>query len=251
MGVEKTEWWKNFFTGVALDLWRAAVTDEQTRVEADFIQKALQLSAGVRILDVPCGNGRLSIELASRGYQVSGIDIAPDFITEARNEAAERQLTVQFEQADMRDLPWSEAFDGAFCFGNSFGYLDDEGNAAFLEAIASALKPGAKFIVDATIAESFLPKFHVYERFWVQAGNILLLIRNSYDHVQGRINTEYTFVREGHVEKRPGSQRIYTYHELCRLLEGAGFSSCQGYGSLDQEPFKLGSEKLFIVATKK
>ena len=60
----------------------------------------------------------------------------------------------------MRDLPWTAEFDGAFCFGNSFGYLDDEANADFLKAVSQTLKPGCRFIVDApAVAECILPNF--------------------------------------------------------------------------------------------
>ncbi len=245
----QTEWWKDFFSGLALDLWRKAVSEEQTRFEADFIEKMLQLSPQAKVLDVPCGNGRHSLKLASRGYRLTGVDIALEFLNEARAKAAERQLKILWEHREMRELPWQEEFDGAFCFGNSFGYLDDDGNAKFLEAVARALKPGARFVLDAnSVAEIILPKFQ--ERSRTQVRDILLLEGNRYDHVQGRYDTEYTFVREDKVEKKFGSHRIYTYREVLCLLKEAGFTDCEEYGSLHQEPFKLGSEQLFFVAKK-
>ena len=244
------EWWKTFFSGVALDLWRGVVNEEQTHAEADFIEKALQLSPKAKVLDVPCGNGRHSLELAVRGYQATGVDIALGFIDEARVKAAQRQLKILLEHREMRDLPWQDEFDGAICFGNSFGYLDDDGNANFLKSVARALKPGARFIIDTgAIAETFFPTLQ--ERRWYPVGDILFLVENRYDHVQGRVETQYTFVQNGKVEKKSGSQRIYTFSELCRLLEEAGFVSCEGYGSLSQEPFKLGSQRLLMRATKK
>ena len=48
----------------------------------------------------------------------------------------------------MRDLPWRSTFDGAFCVGNSFGYLDDPGNAAFLRAVRETLRPGARLVLE-------------------------------------------------------------------------------------------------------
>jgi cyclopropane fatty-acyl-phospholipid synthase-like methyltransferase len=244
------EWWENFFEGVALDLWRNAMTEEHTRVEADFIQAMLRVSPGGDILDVPCGNGRLSLELAARGLSLTGVDFAADFIMEARAAADERGLKVAFEKSDMRVLHWAERFDGAFCFGNSFGYLTDEGNADFINAVARALKPGARFIIDThNITETTIPKFKVRE--WFQIGDITLLIANRYDHVESRLHTDYTFMRDGQTEKRPSSQRLYTYQELCRLLEAAGFTEFEGYGLLDQEPFKLDSDRLLMVTTKK
>lgn len=150
----------------------------------------------------------------------------------------------------MRDLPWRNEFDGAFCFGNSFGYLDDDGNADFLKAVYTILKPGSGLVLDAaSVAEAILPKFQ--ERSEVQVGDILFKEENRYDHLGGRLNTDYTFVRDGRVEKRFGSHRIYTYRELCQLLETAGFVILEAYGSLGQEPFKLGSAGLFFVAAKK
>ena len=88
------------------------------------------------------------------------------------------------------------------------------------------------------------------QREWVQVGGILFLEENKYDPRQGRTETDYTFVRDGKIEKKSSSDRIYTYRELCRLIEGAGFSNCTGYGSFSLDAFKLGSPALFLVATK-
>ncbi|MBI1940859.1 MAG: class I SAM-dependent methyltransferase [Acidobacteria bacterium] len=245
----QTEWWEEFFSGLALELWRAAVTEDQTRAEVDFVEQLLRLPVKGKVLDVPCGNGRHSLELASRHYDVTGVDLAPDFVAEARSMAAQRKLQGRWERRDMRDLPWAGEFDGAFCFGNSFGYLDDEGNAAFLKAVHRALKPGARFIVDAsTCAEIILPIYE--ERSWQQVGDILFLEQNHYDHLLSRYETEYTFVRDGKVERRHGSHRVYTFRELIGLLAATGFVNWEAYGSLRQAPFRLGSQCLFMVTAK-
>ncbi len=243
------DWWKTFFSGVALDVWRQTTTAEQTRAECDFIEGTLQVAPPARVLDVPCGNGRHSLELASRGWQVTGVDMALPFLEEARSKSAERQLKIAWERRDMRDLPWPKEFDAAFCFGNSFGYMTDNGNAEFLQAVARVLKPGARFILDTQVAETILPTFQ--ERRWYQFGEILFLIENRYDHVHGRLDTEYTFVQEGKVDRRASSHRIYAYRELCEMLEEAGFENCEGYGSLGREPFKLGAERLLLATTRK
>jgi len=242
------EWWRDFFSGVVLDVWRAVTNEEQTRVEADFIEKVLQLPRGAKILDVPCGGGRLALELAARGYEPAGVDIASDFIREAQSKAAERKLAINLEQRDMRELPWQNVFDGAFCLGNSFGYMDDEGNEAFLNAISRALKPGARFILETAVAESMLPDFR--ERCWHDLGGILFLEHQRYDHVRGGVETEYTFVAEGKVEKRIGWQRTYSYSELCGWLARLGLVKPEGYGSFRREAFRIGSERLFLVTTK-
>jgi SAM-dependent methyltransferase len=244
-----TNWWENFFHGIALDFWRAVVSPQQTSAEADFIQKQLQLEAGAKILDVPCGNGRLAIELTARGFNLTGVDLAAEFIAEAMSASVERKLEIEWHNREMRDLPWTAEFDGAFCFGNSFGYLDDEANVAFLQTLTGTLKPGARFVLDApAIAECLLPAFQ--ERKWIEVAGITFLSSARYDYEQGRLFTEYSFIRDGKTEKRPASQRIYTYHELSGLLTNAGFEIVASFSSLNDEPFRLGARRLLLVVSK-
>ncbi|HEV7683759.1 MAG TPA: class I SAM-dependent methyltransferase [Pyrinomonadaceae bacterium] len=242
-------WWENFFHGVALDFWRAAVTAEHTRAEADFIAKQLQLSNAAKVLDIPCGNGRLAIELAKRGLVLTGVDIATEFMDEARNSSTAAEVKVDWQTRDMRDLPWSGKFDGAFCFGNSFGYLDDEANADFLKSVAQTLKPGSRFILDApAAAECVLPNFQASRS--IEIAGIKVVIQHRYDHEQGRMFNDFTFTRDGVVDQRPSSQRTYTYRELTELLRAAGLETIAAYASLTEEPFQLGAQKLLLVAAK-
>jgi len=245
----KTNWWENFFHGVALDFWRAAISVEQTRAEADFINNQLQLPVGAKVLDVPCGNGRLAIELGAFGFELTGVDLAVEFIEEAKRKSDARGVRIDWRNTDMRALPWTHEFDGAFCFGNSFGYLADNENADFLQAISRALKPGARFILDApAIAECLLP--HFLERRTIELGDVTATIDTRYDHEQGRMFPRFTFVQDGVEDKRSSSQRIYTYKELSELLNAAGLKTIGAYGSLDEQPFKLGAHRLLLVTMK-
>ena len=244
-----TNWWDNFFHGVALDFWRAAISEEQTHAEADFINSQLHLPVGAKVLDVPCGNGRLSIELGAFGFALTGVDIASEFLEEAKRNSLERGVTIDWRHSEMRALPWTNEFDGAFCFGNSFGYLDDAGNAEFLHAISRSLKPGARFVIDApAIAECLLS--HLLEQQTIQLGNITATIDTRYDHKQSRMFNDFTFTRDGIDDKRPSSQRIYTYRELAELLRAAGLEPLAAYGSLAGEEFKLGAQRLLLVSEK-
>jgi SAM-dependent methyltransferase len=243
------EWWENFFQGMVADLWRVAVPAEHTRVEVDFLEKVFQLPPRSRILDVPCGQRRHTLELASRGYQMTGVDFSPAFLDEARSKAHERQLEIAWERRDMRALPWQDEFDAAFCIGGSFAYFIDEGNAAFLNSVARALKPGGRFALDATrVAEFILPRHR--DREWCQVGDFLFLEENHYDPAQGRMQTEYTLVRDGKTEKKSDSVRIYTFREIDCLLESAGFGKREAFGSFERETYQFGSPMLYILASK-
>src|SRR5262249_2666731 len=189
-------WWRTFFLGLSVEMWLQATPEEQTRQEADFIQKMLQVRTPARLLDVPCGGGRHALALAGRGYSLTGVDISSDFLNAARAAATERSLKVAWEQRDMCELPWTAEFEGAYCFGNSFGYQDEAGNADFLKAVGHALKPGARFVLDASyIVEVVLPTLQ--DRAWYQAGHIVTLADRRYDHVSGRLEVEYTWIGDG------------------------------------------------------
>ena len=243
------QWWENFFHGVALDFWRAAIPAELTRAEADFLTKQLQLSNSAKVIDVPCGNGRISIELAQRGFALTGVDIAKEFIDEAKSSSLQAGVNIDWRNQDMRDLPWAGEFDGAFCFGNSFGYLDDDANADFLKAVSVTLKPGARFILDApAIAECILPTFQPSRS--MEIAGIKVDIEHRYDHEQGRMFNDFTFTRDGVVDRRPSSQRTYTYRELIELLRAASLEPVAAYGSLTEEPFKLGAYRVLLVSQK-
>ena len=225
------------------------MTNEHTNAEVAFIQSRLRLAPGAKILDIPCGLGRLSLEVAALGFQVTGVDYSSACLDEARTAAASRKLNIIWEQRDMRDLPWHENFDGAFCFGNSFGYLDDEGNAEFLKSVYAVLKRGSRFVLDApSVAENVLPQ--IQDRTETQIGDVLFIEENRYDHVLGRLDTEYTFKRGEQVERKFGSHRLYTYRQIHEMLQRAGFEKLEAFGSPAGEPFRLGRPGLLFVAAK-
>jgi SAM-dependent methyltransferase len=237
----QSNWWEHFFEGAPVDLWLQAMSPEHTAREADALVRALDVSPRAELLDVPCGSGRLSLELASRGHHMTGVDWSHEFLAYARSADAARDVT--WERRDMRDLPWPARFDGAFCLGNSFGYLDDDGNEAFLSAVAAALKPGARFVLETPmVLENMLGT--IQERPWWRVGDMRLLVVNRYDPVRGRLDIEYTHISNGQVDTRYGSHRAYTYRQLVELLEGAGFTVQTA------EPWTTQAHNVSFIATR-
>lgn len=254
-----SNWFETFFHGVTLDLWRKAIPPKQTTAEAEFLIDHLNCDAGARVLDVPCGNGRLSFELAKRGLRVTGVDISEEFIAEARANQAKQpgspataggsdlSTRVEFILSDMRNIDSTKIYDGAYCFGNSFAFLEHAEMNRFLRAIARALKPGARFVIETGMAaESVLPDFE--EQSSHELDGLALTIKERYLAEESCIDSEYIFERDGQTESRLAREWIYTVAEIRRMLEAAGFSILDLYGSLKCEPYKLGSQELFIVS---
>jgi SAM-dependent methyltransferase len=247
----REDWWKDFFSGSIVDFWRRVMPRETTRAEAEFLMRALQAEPRARLLDVPCGDGRLSLELARRGYRMTGVDISPDFLAAGREDSRREGLEVEWRLSEMRELPWESWFDGAFCAGSSFGFLGDEGDAAFLSSVARTLKPSARYVIDAVkAAEVVLAQFRPSHE--MEVGDIHFAAENSYDPASGWMDSRYTITRRGlESETRQAAHRIYTYREVVRMLEAAGLDDIRGLGSLEGEPFRLGSARLILIATKK
>ncbi len=225
--------------------------EEATAEDAAFLWKHLGLAAGSRVLDVPCGAGRLTRPLARRGCSMSGVDISSDFLDAAREDGATERGPIDFRQADMRDLPRDGAFDAAFCFGNSFGYLDDAGNEAFLHAVSRALRPGGRFALDyGQTAESILPR-GIEARQETDLAGFHFVEDTRYDLLTGRIENRFVISRGGRSETKLASQRVYTLSQLGGLLGAAGFDVRDRFGSPREEPFALGSQRLLLVAQKR
>jgi SAM-dependent methyltransferase len=242
----QSNWQVPFFRGVALDAWRYVTTTEMTRGEVDFLERALNIQAEAELLDIPCGNGRHAIELAARGYKLTGLDLSEEFIAEARQASTH---PVRWVQDDMRSLSVVSEFDGAYCFGNSFGYLAWDEACQFLAAVARALKPGARFVVDTgMVAESLLPS--MVRTRWFRLGDILMLSENRYHPEESRLDIDYTFVRNGHVETRPTVSYLFTAGELCRIHRGAGLRPTELLGSFSREAYQIGSPRLILISTK-
>jgi SAM-dependent methyltransferase len=244
-----TSWWSNFFTGMGAEVVSRLNHPNQTRQEADFIQKVLQLTPGATIGDVPCGDGRLLVEFAKRGFRARGIDISSDLIASAKRSASSQETSILADSGDMKQLTWVEELDGAFCFGNSFAYFDEEGNRQFLGAIYRALKSGGRFLLQTNvIAESIFTK--PLSRTWYELGDILFLHVARYEPETSRLVSDYQFIRGQEIERKSAEYRIYTVRAALDLLQEVGFRSPRTMGSLDETPFKLGDPSLYIIVQK-
>jgi SAM-dependent methyltransferase len=238
-----TEWWQEMFEAEAWQETQLAWDDlEDADEQVDRVVRALRLEPGMRILDAPCGTGRIGARLAARGFEVVGVDITERFLEVGR----ERGDAVVYHRADVRELEYHEVFDAVVCLWGSFGYFDDDGNLAQARAAATALHPGGRYLIDTVVADGVLAQFK--ERDWFSRGDGFVLTENQWAPGSSRIEADWTFVHNGRVDVRHSSVRVYTVHELCELLRTAGFTSFEARDD-DLEPYHLGSGRVWMVAT--
>ncbi len=238
-------WFETFFEGLAVEMWRGAIPVEQTTQEVEFLIDRLNLTQGMAVLDVPCGTGRHSVELAGRGMNVTGVDSSESFLDDARASGA----FVEWVQCDMRNLPWAQRFDAAFCWGNSFGYFDHESCQRFLDSVARSLKPGGRFVLESgAVAESLLPSLQ-HER-QLRIGDIDFLSTNTYNAAESRLDITYTFIRGDRRETKPSHLWIHSAAEIARMLKRAGMEPIQLLGGIDGSPYTLGSPRLIAIARR-
>ena len=134
------QFFRTFWPRVAPDV-TAARPGMGTKAEVRFLVRLLRLPAGAKILDVPCGYGRHSIELARRGFRVTGIDISAALLAQARRAAADLGVEVEFRRRDMRRLAYRGRFDAVLNLFTSFGYFGDAGDLEILRRFRRALRP--------------------------------------------------------------------------------------------------------------
>ncbi|MFN7924391.1 MAG: class I SAM-dependent methyltransferase [Bryobacteraceae bacterium] len=238
------DWWRDHFSGMLADLWRSILPPEETASAAAFVIEGCGVAPGASILDVPCGEGRVALELGRRGYRVRGVDISANLLATASARAADEGLAVEWVQGDMREI--AGKFDAVCCLGDSFGYMDEAGNGAFLRAVRQVLEPGARFALEMKmLAEVLFPRFQ--PRMSGKVGEMQVELLRSYDPRTGRMAVEYRIERAGEREVRHASYRIYSSSDVCRMLDAAGFGDMKLADAMGNH-FALGSERLRLVA---
>ena len=242
-------WYETFFDADYLTV--AAARDERAAAEVDFVARQLELDPPALILDLGCGHGRHSIELAARGYHVTGFDISEPSLELARSRAAERGVDVEFVQGDMRELDYDGEFDGVVNLFTAFAYFADEADdRSVLERVARALRPGGVFLIDFVslfvLARGFRP------RWWEELDDgRLMLEERTYDFLSGRTNVTWTFIApDGTKSERRHSVRIYTVPELRAMLEAAGLEVDRLWGDLAETDFDWDSRRVVLRARK-
>ncbi|MDB5239730.1 MAG: Methyltransferase protein [Spirosoma sp.] len=243
------DWYKNFFTGLNVELWERAATPEWTEQEVVFLTDVLNCSPGSHLLDVPCGFGRHTIALAKRGYHLTSIDLSGEFLQILNDQIRSEKLPIHVIHDNIITKHYDTHFDGAYCLGNSFGYVDYEGMDGFVRNVSAALKPGAHFVINSGVfAESILAHFPKTGQYVL--GDLTMDVSNTYVVEDSYMATELTYTKGDHKEKHYFKHFVYTISEVRRLLERHGLSIIAIYNSTEKAPYQLGDQQAYVVAQK-
>ncbi len=230
-----SDWYDGYFEEEWLDEIALHIPEERTRKEVDFLLERLELEPGARVLDVACGHGRHSLELARRGFDVTGVDLSTRSIALAR-EAAEREgLGATFVERDARELDFDGEFDAAInLFTSAIGYFDEEAeNQRVVDGVARALRRGGSFLVDTINLLALARGFRELDWDEYEAGTIMVE-RREFDFESGRSRASWMFVGpDGSRKTLRHSLRIYAPHELFAMFDAAGLDVAGSWGNFD------------------
>lgn len=154
--------------------WFEIGFQDVTKQEADFFEKAFARWCKFPVktlLEPACGSGRIVVEMARRGYDVSGFDLSEPSLEYLRNELKRQKLKGKIFKADMTKFRVPKRFDGAFCTYNSFRVLTTETAArSFLKSTAAAVRPGGLFFLGFHLAPPGIEPYGI-ERWTGERGN--------------------------------------------------------------------------------
>ena len=245
-------WWQRIFAdGSYLRLWSSHLTPERTEREVAGILDLLRPTPGAAILDLACGQGRIAVPLAQRGYRVTGLDLSEQLLDVARAAADAAGVIVEWHRADMRDIPaeWAGRFDYIINIFTAFGYFEAEAeNQRVLAGVARALKPGGRFLIESMNRDGVMGGFR--ERGWRAADGLLVCTEVRLDPIRGIASTVDQWDEGGERQSLHHTVRLYTPTELTAMLRAAGLEPVATYGGLTGGELTHESRRMALVAEK-
>jgi len=234
------EWFEQFDD--VLWLWGRRHSDPDK--EAELIRKVLGLRRGQRVLDAPCGDGRISLALARRGIDVCGVDLNRRFVARARRRNAAAGLHAEFHRVDLRELKFENEFRAAINWFGSFGYFEERANRQVLARYARALGPGGRLLIEQPNRE------YVLRHFIAHHVDAPVTIRSRWEPSDQRVISDWRIERPDGAIERSTSMRLYTPAQMQRLLEGAGLRLETMLGDPEDPAWRRGSRRMIVVGQK-
>ena len=246
-----SDWWRTLFNSLYLETDGDVIeNDRNTAEEVELLIRSVGLERNDRILDLCCGQGRHSLELARRGFpHVTGLDRSRYLIRLARKRARQRDLQVSFHEGDARRFRLGDAeFHCVSILGNSFGYFErPEDDLAVLEAVKRALASGGSLVMDLMDGDWMRHHFEPRSWEWVDQNHFVCRERDLAGDGDRLISREVVVHAErGVIADQFYAERLYSKERLEALLTGAGLTNVRFHSLLAPESHR--NQDLGMVA---
>lgn len=234
------DWWRRIFNSIYLKTDADVVDDQHiTRKEVDLFSEILRLSPEDKILDLCCGQGRHSLELARRGFQnVEGLDRSHYLVQKAKVGAKREGLNVRYREGDARKIPYSpDSFDVVMILGNSFGYFETvQDDVRVLREVFRVLQPWGRLLIDVADGEYLSQHYQPRSWEWVDKRHFVCRERSLSLDRQRLISREVvTNIEKGIIADQFYAERLYTKQSLSQLLGKAGLSEITFHGEISPD----------------
>lgn len=243
---ENEDFWNNY---------SPIMFDSNRWAEAPTIAEKLTLIAGLKkgtaILDAGCGPGRISVELAKLGFDVTGVDLIQSELDAAKESADDEEVELNLVKADLRNFKSEKKFDCAINLYTSFGYCATiEEDVQILKNIFDSLKENGFFVLECTSRETAILYFTEGE--WFERAGKTVLTEFSFEGAFEGLRSKWILIddKTGQRMEHEFVQRLYSAVELKRILVGIGFKSCEIYGDFDFSPYNEKARTMVLVARK-
>jgi len=240
------DWIKKLFVEHS-DLFLRLLDERWSRTEESVngmikLLKGFGIASG-NLLDLCCGNGRISVHMAKKGFKVVGVDISKAFLEDAKKKAKEHRVSdsATFLEGDVRKLKKvvgdiQEPFDAVVNAWTSVGYYSQEDDFRIFKQARELSREGAILFVVETMHSEFLSvKFT--PTGYTELSDIVMLENRKYDPTTSQMSTSWAFY-EKHgqdlrfIDRIDFNHHVYSPYELASLLRNAGWETAAFYGSL-------------------
>jgi SAM-dependent methyltransferase len=242
---DKKEWFATWFDSTYYHQLYAHRSHDEASAFIPKLVEFLQIEEGGRVLDLACGKGRHSFELAKLGLMVTGVDLSPCSIAEARQHQTEH---VVFEVQDMRDLKFPKPFHCILNLFTSFGYFEDDAdNALVLSQVYRHLQPGGLFVLDYFNAALIDPNQVLDQQ--VERDGVSFIIKKYVEkgHVYKNIDVHDGPTVEHYQEK----VQLLTPDSIATMLHKAGFHIFARFGNYQLDPLDVTSSPRCLMVAQK
>jgi SAM-dependent methyltransferase len=248
VGTQEKEWFESWFATPYYQILYQNRDYQEAQLFVDTLLRKIQLPQTAHVLDLACGNGRHSIYLNKKGFQVTGSDLSAYHIQEAKKH---ENAALHFVEKDMREIIALNAFDAVFNLFTSFGYFNNIGeNQTVIDAVFAQLKQGGCFVLDYMNSEMVINNLVEEEvkvlneiDFFIQRRVEDNKIHKTIRFTDPKINQDFEYIEK---------VQAFKPNEILNCLKNSGFSNIELFGDYTLEAFDVArSPRQIWIAYKK